>query len=127
MPANTTITIKEGTASIAGEAFQNCTGLTSITIPNSVTSIGQSAFSSCTGLTSITIPNSVTRIGIEAFYGCESLTSIYVKASTPAKIEEYYGKCSLGCENATLYVPKGSLEAYKSAIGWNEFKDIQEY
>ena len=53
MPENTSITIKDGTLGIAGDAFSGCKGLTSITIPDSVTSIGYSAFSGCTGLTSI--------------------------------------------------------------------------
>ena len=53
MPENTSITIKDGTLGIAGDAFSGCSGLTSITIPESVTSIGYSAFSGCTGLTSI--------------------------------------------------------------------------
>ncbi len=47
MPANTSITIKEGTLGIGDYAFSNCDGLTSITIPNSVTSIGNNAFSNC--------------------------------------------------------------------------------
>ncbi|MBO7240507.1 MAG: leucine-rich repeat domain-containing protein [Bacteroidaceae bacterium] len=50
MPANTSITIKEGTLGITAYAFEGCTGLTSITIPNSVTSIGSSAFYGCSGL-----------------------------------------------------------------------------
>ena len=51
-----------------------------------------------------------------------TVKNLWVKASTPAKIEG-----SLGCENATLYVPKGSLEAYKAAYYWKEFKNIQEW
>ena len=81
MPANTSITIKDGTLGIAGGAFSGCTGLTSITIPNSVTSIGSSAFSGCSGLTSIEIPNSVTSIGNSAFSGCSGLTSIEIPNS----------------------------------------------
>ncbi len=53
MPENTSIEIKEGTASISDYAFYNCTGLTSVTIPESVTSIGGSAFKGCTGLTTV--------------------------------------------------------------------------
>ena len=41
MPANTSITLKEGTVGIATYAFRSCNGLTSVTIPNSVTSIGE--------------------------------------------------------------------------------------
>ena len=70
MPANTTISLKEGTIGIADLAFSDCSGLTSVTIPNSVTSIGFRAFYGCSGLTSVTIPNSVTSMGGGAFYYC---------------------------------------------------------
>ena len=69
MPSGTTITLKDGTIGIAGEAFSGGTGLTSIIIPNSVTSIGYKAFSGCSSLSDITIPNSVTTIGQYAFDG----------------------------------------------------------
>ena len=55
MPANTNITLLDGTLGIADCAFRNCSGLTSVTIPNSVTSIGGYAFQYCSGLTSVTI------------------------------------------------------------------------
>ncbi|GHT14106.1 hypothetical protein AGMMS4956_11330 [Bacteroidia bacterium] len=64
MPANTSITVQEGTLEIAGGAFSGCSGLTSVTIPNSVTSIGDMAFYYCRGLTSVTIGNSVTALEI---------------------------------------------------------------
>ena len=81
MPDNTSINIKEGTASISPYAFEGCTGLTEVTIPNSVTEIGYSAFEGCSGLTSVTIPNSVTSIGSSAFYGCSGLTSVTIPNS----------------------------------------------
>ena len=118
----TSVTIGNSVTIIGDYAFEDCRGLTSITIPNSVTIIGGSAFKDCSGLTSVTIGSGVTSIGYDAFGECFSLTNIYVKASTPAKIE-----WRLGCENATLYVPKGSLEAYKAADGWKEFENIQEW
>jgi len=94
MPANTHISIKEGTLGIAGSAFYNCTGLTSVTIPNSVTSIGSSAFYGCNGLTSVTIPNSVISIGGSAFADCSGLTSVTIPNSvTSIGYEVFYG-CS---------------------------------
>lgn len=110
---------------IGNDAFYGCDGLTSITIGNSVASIGDEAFAWCDGLTSITIPNSVTSIGEGAFDYCGGLTSVYVKWNTPIEWHDYFGYET--CEKATLYVPKGSLEAYKAADGWNEFEDIREY
>ena len=109
-----------------GSWFQG-TGVEEVIIGNNVKTIGNDAFEYCSSLTSVTIGSGVTSIGSSAFKDCDGLTSIYVKASTPAKIEEYYGTCSLGCDNATLYVPKGSLAAYKAADGWNEFENIQEW
>ena len=81
MPANTSITIKDGINCINQDAFSGCISLTSITIPDSVTSIGTSAFSECSGLTSITIPNSVTSIGNASFRDCSSLTNIEFKGT----------------------------------------------
>ncbi len=78
MPANTSISLQEGTLGIADRAFSGCSGLTSVTIPNSVTTIGSSAFEGCSGLTSVTIPNSVTSIGGSAFFGCSGLTSVTI-------------------------------------------------
>ena len=78
MPNNTSITIEDGTTSITGGAFSNCTKLISVTIPNSVTSIGQSAFYNCSGLTSVTIGNSVTEIDADAFKDCSALTKVEI-------------------------------------------------
>jgi len=55
MPANTSITLLEGTKGIANQAFYGCSGLTSITIPDSVVSIGYFAFEFCTSLPAITL------------------------------------------------------------------------
>ena len=66
-PGNTALVIKEGTVSIAYEAFYNasvyadCSGITSIEIPNSVTSIGARAFDGCTSLTSIVVAEGNTK------------------------------------------------------------------
>ena len=78
MPANTSVTIEEGTLWISGDSFYDCRNLTNVTIPNSVTGIGDRAFFGCNSLTSVTIGNSVTSIGDRAFFGCNSLTSVTI-------------------------------------------------
>ena len=148
----TSITIPNSVTSIGGSAFRGCSGLTSVTIPNSVTSIGSSAFSGCSGLTSVTIGNSVTSIGQEAFQGCSGLTSITIPNSVTgiggnafdgadiptivSLIENpfaMYGKTSdfrtfslNTFNNATLYVPKGTIDKYKATEGWKDFMFIEE-
>ena len=94
MPANTSISMQEGTLGIADGAFSGCSGLTSITIPNSVKSIGESAFDDCSGLTSVTIPNSVTFIGKGAYYNCSGLTSITIPNSVKSIGAYAFGSCS---------------------------------
>ena len=93
-------------------------------IPNSVTKIGEWAFSGCNGLTSITIPNSVTSIGEYAFVGCFDLTEVIINISKPLVLSSQFDFANSA--NATLYVPKGCVEAYASADNWKEFKEIVE-
>ena len=92
-------------------------------IPNSVTSIGEWAFSGCSDLTSITIPNSVTSIEPSAFYGCSSLTSVACLAEeVPSTGNNVF--YNVPQSTATLYVPAGSVDAYKAAAQWKEFGQI---
>lgn len=83
-----TCTVKPGTKTIAGRAFDSCSNLESITIPDSVVSIGNHAFFSCSSLKSITIPKNVTSIGDEVFYNCFDLASINVDSDNPAYCSE---------------------------------------
>ena len=72
----TDIAIPEGTTSIPGRAFYNCSSIESISIPDSVVSVGELAFYGCASLESIVIPDSVTSIGGRILSECNSLESI---------------------------------------------------
>ena len=151
----TSVTIGDSVTTIENYAFEGCTsltefngkfaedngrilvvdgvltafasaGITQYTIPDSVTTIGDYAFAYCDSLTSVNIPDSVTTIGKGAFYGCNRLTSVYCKATTPpalggTNVFDYNGS------GRKIYVPAGSVNAYKSAEYWNEYaNDIFE-
>ena len=106
--------------------FNGCSGLTSLTLPSSVTKIGCYALSSCIGLTSLTLPSSVTAIGSEAFKHCSGLTSIYVYME---KLPETGSNLFLGCDekNCTVYVPKGTGDAYFRSAEFGYFYNIVEF
>ena len=121
----TSLTIPSGVTSIGDKAFYGCSGLTSLTIPSGVTSIRDYAFKGCSGLTSLTLPSSVTSIGEQTFEGCSGLTSIYVY---PENLPELGTDIFTGCDakNCTVYVPKGTYDAYKSSE-FGYFEKIVEF
>ena len=123
MPPQTSLEIKDGTVNIACAAFMECYNLISVTIPNSVSSISGMAFQYCTGLTSVIIPNSVTSIEDQAFYGCKALKDVYCYAENcPTTGNNSF--VLLEIYNATLHVPGGSIDVYKSTEPWSRFKEI---
>jgi hypothetical protein len=121
----TSVTIGNAVDSIKDMTFRSCSELISINIPNSVISIGYDAFAYCRGLTSVTIGHSVNSIEKTAFIQCLSLQEIYSKNPIPPAIgiDVFYESNQATCN---LYVPKGSLESYKSAYGWERFVNIIE-
>ena len=119
----TSIDIPNSITCISDYAFSTCRGLTSVDIPNSVTTIGNSVFTFCYGLTSVTIPNSVTSIGSSVFKYSRSITSI---TSYITDVFETGAEAFANCENATLYVPHGMVDTYRSTIDWNRIANIEE-
>lgn len=130
---------------IGDNAFRKCTSLKTVNIGTNVTNIGQYAFYA-SGLTSVTIPDNVTAIKANAFGSCNSLTSVIIgkgvttiaslafdspltsvtcNAVTPPTLSNTNAFRTSTYDNATLFVPAASLNAYKTASGWRYFANIQ--
>jgi len=124
--ALTSITIPPSVAIIGSAAFQACIGLTSIAIPPLVSSIRDYTFSGCNNLISIEFPPALESIGDYAFYNCISLSSIKTGTTTPPglSVDVFYLVDKTKC---LLYVPIGSLSAYKEADQWKDFLTILEF
>lgn len=139
-------TIPETNNTIQSHVLGHYNGYLSILIPNHIEYIDEEAFQG-QHLISITLGRNIKRIKYHAFYlgywnclrnrpvnldwklpySCKfksPLKEVHCRASIPPLLVEAFDKSSK--ERAILYVPKGSLQAYKNAIEWCEFATIIE-
>lgn len=115
---------------IDGYAFIYNLSLTEINIPNSVKTIGDVAFYQCYGLETITLGSGLEYVGYEAFHMGDNLVSVtcyaLVPPVTPEDDPDWQDELFTWDDyrNATLYVPKSSLSAYQTALGWKDFRTM---
>lgn len=135
------IVIPNKVESIGQTAFQVCRGLKSVYISGSVKSIGDDAFDGCSNLQEVTFSEGIETIGRRAFRECKivnlvlpstltsfggsvffrnQIQSVYCKATTPPTM--VYNILE-GNPIAKIYVPAGSVNAYKAADGWKIYAD----
>lgn len=88
--------------------------------PNGLASLNDYLFRQCTSLNTVIIPSTVTSIGSYVFESCTSLKSIKVLATTPPSITYTFIDYTNNC---IIYVPSGSVEAYKSHSIWGAYPD----
>ena len=147
----TSVTIPESIESISSCAFLGCTklkefkgkyasedgyclvvdgvlnsfamgcGATKYTIPDNVITIGERTFSYYTSFTDVTIGDSVTAIGDYAFANCGTLSRLHCKATIPPSLgSDVFSNTNI----EAIYVPKESVEIYKSASAWSDYADF---
>lgn len=106
--------------------------LTELNIPDNISAIKDYTFNGCSSITKVTMHNRVTSVGHSTFHECFNLKEVYCMTTIPPTCGtttfSYYKNGNfypLGCK---IYVPTGSVEAYKSAGGWcNYASDIVGY
>lgn len=134
------ISLPEGLKSIGSEAFRNCKSLTQVAIPAGVTTLAYKVFNECHALTHITlaegltvieesaldncnlselvIPSTVNSIGKKMVEKNRNLQKIEVRAARPPELKSDSEK------KVPLYVPEASIELYRNAKNWKNYKTI---
>lgn len=130
----TSINLPDGLKTIDGNAFSG-TRLTSLVIPNSVDSLGYAAFNSISYLTSVVIGSGLKRIGKNVFDRCQNLTTVVSLSENPINIpgndnpDPWTKGPSFSdqtFEEATLFVPVGTIGLYQAREGWRNFANMWE-
>ena len=116
----TAVSLPAGLTAIGARAFMYCRHLTGITLPESLQAIGDEAFYNCNddAFTTFTIPSGVTEVGRYIIACCDKLTSVTVLPTVPPSVPGNNWPLGWDINNAPIYVPTASLDAYKNANGW---------
>jgi hypothetical protein len=121
------IQMSDNLQTIGRSAFCYDTRLTSVILPNQLKSMETYAFTGCSSLRKINMPASLTFIGDNVFWDCNVLNTITTFASNPLNISNSLDVfLNVSSTKCTLYVPHGSLNAYREASQWNKFVNMIE-
>ena len=139
-----TITLPTGVTTIGASAFENC-NVTNVPIPNGVTVIGERAFANsevaivtlpegltdinssvfenCKHLKTVSIGDKISSIAGDVFKGCTELRAVTIATTNPPIIrgEELFSTAS---KLTDIFVPAGTVDAYKGAEGWRNYAHL---
>lgn len=143
--------IPDGIKGIGSSAFSGCESLREVFIPASVESVGQKAFLFCVNLQRMHWNALESTVPVSCFHGCSSLEEVVLSQNVNnIKGMAFYGTSLRNITilngtpfpfvtgndmdtfeksvfaNATVYVPEGSLDLYRSAEGWSQFSRMEE-
>lgn len=105
-----------------GFGFLSYTNIKSIELPETLKTIGNNFLLACFQLSSaVTIPAKVTSIGANFLSVDNKIPELVMKPTTPPTLG--YNALSNTSSSLVITVPKGSLDAYKTATNWAVFAD----
>ena len=90
----TSFTVKAGTITVAGSAFDYFSELTTVSLPDGLKGIGVCAFEYCEKLESIALPSTVKFIGQNAFERCSALISVNIPDGVEAIGRDTFNGCT---------------------------------
>lgn len=89
--------------------------LVSLSLPKTLRYIGNCAFGYFPNMQYLEIPENVTTMGTDIFYESNNLKTIKINAVTPPMVGSFSGT-----DKRKVYVPDGSLHAYRLASPWTD-------
>lgn len=118
------LVLPKNVSQIETGAFFNNQHLSGIVeFPEGLQSIGSVAFERCGSIEGIVLPESMENVRQGAFRYCYGIGSIVSKSDTPPTLWEgaFDG---VAADNFAVEVPEQSVEQYRTAAGWKDFKRI---
>ena len=119
---NGTLVLPKELISLGSSAFSGCWRLGGVvSIPSNIVSVPSNLFSGCTGLEGVVFHKDVEEIESSAFDNCTGITSIVCEAKNPPVINanSFNGVAK---DEFTVEVPDASVNLYRYASVWSEFK-----
>ena len=117
------LTLPENLTTISERAFMDSKFQGELIIPEGVLYLLKHAFNSM-HVTSVTIPSTVQYIGEECFLDCCRIQSLKVNCVVPPEMEENSFK-NVDMD-IPVYIPVGTLAAYRNARYWEQFNNFVE-
>ena len=108
--------------SLGSKSFSGCWRLGGVVeIPDNIVAIPSGLFNGCTGLEGVKLHKGIEVIESQAFKNCSGICSIICEAKNPPTIssDSFNGVAK---DNFTVEVPEASVNLYRNAGNWREFK-----
>ncbi len=121
---NGTLILPSELISLGSHAFSGCWRLSGVVeIPENIVAIPSNLFSDCSGLEGVKLHKDIEVIEASVFNNCTGIYSIVCEAKNPPTINanSFNGVAK---DNFTVEVPEASVNLYKNANNWSEFKRI---
>ena len=109
---------------VAYGLFAYCNKLAEVKLSPNTQTVSAYAFSNCTSLKSIKLPQTLEHLDWNAFENCVSLDTVECESPTPLALEEEANPFPGINADCVLLVPDGSIDSYKQATVWKNFRFI---
>lgn len=102
-------------------AFNSCSQIQRVMVPLGVDSLPEDVFVRCLTLKTLILPSNLKYFSYTNLHKCSNIDSLWINAVIPPTVPAPYDFTYIDTIYSTLYVPKGSLAAYKNHNFWKHF------